>query len=261
MSADVAVSRWAVEQFGDQAAEVMKRVVTALTKAHRAAWRVQVTAVEQGASNRRPYGSMWVELYHFFTEEFQDLEGVHKFRPPGASYSLVVLNSRVLIPFRYSTNLRDPIGSAKIKSEVPKKVSRNFGVKPPPTLFDDIDEPVDGPEAAEAAAAAGLTVIYIAFAANADTDRLLAAGWGTTVSLDKDGRLNWTPEKLRIDIADESAADSSTPGGLAAGPSSTTSSFDEGEQPALDVSPRHQPVPVSSPEPEPTTPTAENGND
>jgi hypothetical protein len=247
----------------------MKRVVTALAKAQRVAWRVQAFAAEEGASNKRPYGSMWDTRYHFLVKQLEGLDGFTTHHPPGASYDLALVNGRVLIPFRHSTKLNVPIAAARIGTEVPRKVSRDFGVKPSATLFDDfeggVEEPADGVavgEAAAAAAAENLPVIYIGYVVNADTDRLLAAWWGAPIALEEDGRLIWEPERLPVDIVEDSADNNSTRGGLAStGVSSRIPRFDEGDEPVLNVSPRPKAVPAPSPEIEPTSPSSEDGDE
>ncbi|GAB3900854.1 hypothetical protein ACFQ1S_01665 [Kibdelosporangium lantanae] len=258
MSDGVVASAWARGHFGDQAERVIKGVVAALARAQQSAWRVQETAVSEGVENRRPYGSMWDTRYRFLGDELQHLDGFEQYHPYGASYHLVVLNGRVLIPFRHASTLEMPISGAKLNNEVPRKVSREFGVLPSPTLFDEPeDEPAGESTVGEAMAAVTdgpMPIIYIAYVANAGSDRLLAAWWGEATSLEEDGRLNWSPEQLPIESVDY--------GRLAvAGMPSGATGFDQGDEPKLDLSPRPNDVEVPSAEIEPEQPPAQDGDE
>lgn len=250
MSADVVASNWAEGHFGAEAPTVIKRVVTALAIAQQAAWRVQESAVKEGASNARAYGSMWETRYHCLVEQLSDLEGFRTYHPRGAPYKLVLLNGRLLIPFRHSTTLTEPIGTAKLGNEVPMKVSRHFGVQPSPTLFDDYADEIE-----DAAVPEHVAVIYIAYVANAGSDQLLRAWWGEAASLEEDGHLNWNPEELPVD-----AADLASPLTLA-GASADAPGFDQGAEPGLDMALRPHRVEVPSAEINTTLPTAQDGDE
>ncbi|MEU9168733.1 hypothetical protein AB0D34_13200 [Streptomyces sp. NPDC048420] len=268
MAGDVTPSRWAVEQFGEHAAEVMRHVVTGLTRGQKAARLVQVTAEAAGAEDKRPYGSMWATRYHQVVSQFElaSLPGYEARKPKGASYSLAVVNGRVLIPFRHATSLKEPISSAKLTTKIPQKVSRDNGVDPAPTLFDtpDTTEAEANPTVAEAAAAAKaekLTVIYVAYAANADSDEILAAWWGTPYSLEDDGTMLWEPERLDLSIATVQGSRSSRGDLHDAGTAIPTQGFAGGEVPSLDVTPRFEVTKLPSAEQEPTTPETEDGDE
>lgn len=131
MADGVTPSQWAVERFGEQAAEVTKRVVTGLARGQRSARLVQVAAKNAGAKDKRPYGSMWATRYSQVIEQFDlaDMPGYEARKPKGASYSLAVINGCVLIPFRHATSLKEPISSAKLSTKIPKQVSRDNGVE------------------------------------------------------------------------------------------------------------------------------------
>ena len=206
-------SRWAVEQFGEHAAEVQRHVVTGLVRGQRSARLVQEAAEREGAGDRRPYGSMWAFRYKGVVEQFElaDLTGYEAIKPRGASYSLAVINRRVIIPFRHSTTLVNPISNARLSTAIPRRVSREHGVNPMPTLFDTPEAEVAGnPSLEEAAAAAQVDerfiVVYVGYVANADSDDVLAAWWGTPTSLEADGRMIWAPERLNMSIADSSVS-------------------------------------------------------
>lgn len=266
MTGEVTPSRWAVEQFGEQAAEVMRRVVTGLVRGQKGARLVQVAAEGAGARDKRPYGSMWATRYGQVVAQFDlaSLPGYEAYKPRGASYSLAVVNGRVLIPFRHATSLTQPISSAKLSTKVPQKVSRDNGVEPALTLFDTPDAAgaEADPTVAEAAAAAKtekLTVIYVAYVANADSDEILAAWWGTPDSLEDDGTMQWKPERLDMSVA--IAQDSSRSRGDVrdAGTAVPAQGWAGGKMPSLDLSPEKTEHP--STEQEPTIPETEAGDE
>ncbi|WP_030593498.1 hypothetical protein [Streptomyces globisporus] len=268
MAGEVTPSRWAVEQFGENAAEVMRHVVTGLARGQKAARLVQVAAENAGAQDKRPYGSMWATRYQLVVSQFDlaSLPGYKPHKPKGASYSLAVVDGRVLIPFRHATTLTEPISRAKLSTKIPHQVSRDNGVDPAPTLFDtpEIAGAEVGPTVAEAAAAANaekLAVIYVAYVANADSDEILAAWWGTPHSLEDDGTMLWEPERLDMGIATAQDSGSSRRDLHDSSAAVPTQGWAGGEVPSLDVAPRVEPVKAPSAEQEPTTPETEDGNE
>lgn len=262
-------SRWAIEQFGEHAADVTRHVVTGLARGQRAARFVQTAAKRAGAEDGRAYGSMWATRYKSVVEQFElaDLPGYQAHKPKGASYSLAVINGRVLIPFRHATSLHEKsISRAKLSNKIPRRVSRENGVEPLPTLFDapaGADAATD-PSVAEAEAAAkaeNLTVIYVAYVANADSDEVLGAWWGTPDWLEDDGTMQWSPEELDMSIATtqtvgESRADRQKPGTDVATPG-----FAEGDVPSPKLTARSEIAKLPSAEEEPTTLDAEDGDE
>jgi len=268
MAGEITPSRWAVGHFGEHAAEVMRRVVTGLAQGQKAARLVQVTAEGAGAKDNRPYGSLWATRYDLVVEQFDlaSLPGYKPHKPKGASYSLAVVDGRVVIPFRHATSLKKPISRAKLSTKIPHQVSRDNGVEPAPTLFDtpETASAEEHPTVAEAAAAAHaekLTVIYVAYVASADGDEIVAAWWGTPHSLEDDGTMLWEPEQLDMSIATAQDSRGSRRDLHEPGTATPTQGWAGGEMPSLDVAPRVEPVKDPSPEPEPITPETENGNE
>lgn len=269
MAGDVTPSSWAVEQFGEHAATVMKCVAGGLQRAQLAARRVQLAADAEGGTTRRPYGSMWETRYTFVVDHFKlaNVPGYQPYRPFGASYHLAVINGRVLIPFRFANNLHTPPSQARITTQIPQAEGRRQGVKPSPSLFDefpvggDADADVTVAEAVADARAENLHVIYIAFAANADSDDVLGAWWGEPIALEDDGSLIWTPEKLDLTIATPTS-DVRTTGDLqVAGTTPSMPGFTQGAEPALTFFTRSQRLDTPTSEAEPITPDAENGDE
>lgn len=257
-------SRWAVEQFGDAALDVAKHVIMGLRRGQRGARIVQAAARAEGATDNHPFGSMWNTRYQVIVDQFElaDLPGFEMVKPKGASYRLAVVNNCVLIPFRHATSMNKPISQAKLGSLIPRRIARENGVLPEHTLFDDQDEvppgaadahdsPTVGEVAAEARAL-NLTVIYIGYVANADSDEIQAVWWGTPVSLEDSGSMVWFPERLDLSIADHYAGATVTDLG-AAGTAPGAPGFAQGDEPDLDVTPRPRKADLPASEAEPDT--------
>ncbi|MFG3071938.1 hypothetical protein [[Kitasatospora] papulosa] len=270
MAGELTPSQWAVEQFGDHATEVIRHVVKGLARGQLTAYEVQVAAKKAGAKDKRAYGSMWATRYGQVVKQFElaELPGYEARKPKGASYSLAVVNGRVLIPFRHADSLTEPISRAKLSTKIPQQVSRDNGVgpaQPPPTLFDSESEAAD-PSVAEAAAAASaeqLTVIYVAYAANADSDKVLAAWWGTPTSLEDDGAMAWDPEQLDMNIATAKQDSSHSPDDLRDTGTAVplAQGFTAGDMPTLGVTHRSEDAKSPSAEQEPTISDIENGDE
>lgn len=267
MANEVGLSRWAVEQFGEHAAEVRRHVIVGLARGQLGARMVQAAAESAGAKDRLAYGSMWATRYRLVVEQFElaNLPGYDAHKPKGASYSLAVINGRVLIPFRHATSLNVPISRAKLDNKIPFRVSRDHGVEPAPTLFDTPgdSETSSDPSVAEAAAAAQrekLTVVYVAYVANADSDEVLAAWWGTPDTLEEDGTMLWSPERLDMGIATAQMAGSAQDGLHLMGAGAASPGFAEGEVPPLKINVHAETVQRPSAEPEPATSEAEDGD-
>ncbi|MGK3202741.1 hypothetical protein [Amycolatopsis sp. MEPSY49] len=238
-------SKWAVEQFGDAALDVATYVVKGLVRGQRSARAVQLAARAEGADDNYAYGSMWNARYKMVVDLFElaDLPGFEIIKPKGASYRLAVVNGRVLIPFRHSDSLAKPINQAKLGSLIPRRLSRESGVLPENTLFDELgdlqaaaESEGESPSVGEVAAEArslGLTVVYIGYVANPDSDEILAAWWGTPVSLEDDGSMVWFPERLDLSRAVEDSAGAASAGLHVAGSSVSTPGFAHGEEPHL----------------------------
>ncbi|MGW2126996.1 hypothetical protein [Streptomyces coelicoflavus] len=88
MTGQVTPSRWAVEQFGEHAAEVMLHVVTGLARGQKAACLVQVAAEAAGAEDKRAYGSMWATRYHHVVSQsdLASLPGYEPHKPKNSSH-------------------------------------------------------------------------------------------------------------------------------------------------------------------------------
>lgn len=261
-------SEWAVEQFGDAAFDVARYVVRGLKRGQRAARNVQATAREEGATDNYAFGSMWNARYQVIVNQFElaDLPGYEAIKPKGASYQLAVVNGRVLIPFRHATSMNKPIGQATLGSLIPRRIARESGVLPERSLFDEYDEvavdqaaTTDSPTVGEAAAdarALDMTVVYIGYVANADSDDVQAAWWGTPVSLEDNGRMVWFPEQLDLSIADDHIAGATGTGLRIAGSVADAPGFAQGDEPDVEVTPKPRRDDLPASEAEPATPDA-----
>ncbi|MBM7772517.1 hypothetical protein JOD54_002721 [Actinokineospora baliensis] len=194
-----------VEQFGEHTDEVAGLVATALARGQRAARMVQASAKAEGASDNHAFGSMWVNRYRELNKQIEaaGLPGYRPHTPKGAPYSLAVVDGCVLIPFRHATHLGKPISQAKVPTKIPQHVTREQGVPSDLTLF-DIPQELAQPTLADVVSAAQrekLTVVYIAYVANADSDDILAAWWGIPTAMDDEGKLTWSPESLDLTTA------------------------------------------------------------
>jgi hypothetical protein len=116
-------------------------------------------------------------------------------------------------------------------------------------------------EAAAAAMAERLTVIYVAYVAHADSDEVLAAWWGTPDSLEDDGTLVWSPERLDMSVATTRSSGASPDGLRTVGANAVTPRFAEGDLPPLKVTARTEVAKRPSAEPEPATPGAEHSDE
>ncbi|MGW1743154.1 hypothetical protein ACWCPQ_30595 [Nocardia sp. NPDC001965] len=260
-------SGWAVEQFGSAAPEVARCVVRGLKNGQRSARAVQAAARAEGATDNYAYGSMWNARYQQVVDEFglAELPGYEVIKPKGASYRLAVVNGRVLIPFRHATSMTKPIRQAKLGSLIPRRMARESGVLPERTLFDLLDDqPIVAEEGdrsptvrevAAEARALDLHVVYIGYVANADSEDVQAAWWGTPVSLEDDGTMVWFPESLDLSIDNEDISDGATTAGLRiAGTTHDVPGFAHGPEPDLDITPKPRVDETPSSEVEPNTP-------
>jgi hypothetical protein len=261
-------SEWAVKQFGNSALDVAKYVVRGLMRGQRSARLVQAAAHAEGATDNYAYGSMWNTRYQVIVDQFElaDLPGYEMIKPKGASYQLAVVNGRVLIPFRHATSMNKPIGQAKLGSLIPRRIAREHGVLPERTLFDepdsvttDVEDVPDSPTVGEVAAdarALNLTVVYIAYVANADSDEIQAAWWGTPTSLEDNGDMVWSPEQLDLTIAGDYANGATGTGLHVVGTAADAPGFAQGDEPEVTVTALPRKIEHPTSEAEPSSPDA-----
>ncbi|MBB6375971.1 hypothetical protein BKA01_003229 [Pseudonocardia eucalypti] len=248
MGVEVVVTTWAQEQFGDDAAEVIRRVVRAILAAHQSALAAQHAS---GLEKKFAYGSVWEAKYLNLVAELGDMPGAEIIKVPNTGYFLIKLHGKVLVPFRHASSLSIPISQAKIESVVLRDLAALSVPRPPrqPSLFDFADEAETDTRATPASQQGdsetspildeNTTFIYIGFVANADSKAVLAAWWGIAQAQAEDGTLTWSPEELPLHIISPDEIPTHVPQPRSAG---QIAAFDQGTAPALEVSARPRPV-------------------
>lgn len=207
MGVESVTTDWAQSQFGDDAAEVTRRVVRAMAAAHRSGLEAQAAS---GLVKKFSFGSVWSARFNNLVAELHDMPDAEVIKVPGAPYALIKLKGKLLIPFRLATTLSVHFSQAKIESNVLRDLAAVSVPRPipEPTLFDGADDAESGVGSDELSAHLGQTavldedtpVIYIGVVANADSKSLLAAWWGIGVAQDEHGKLTWSPEELPLHI-------------------------------------------------------------
>lgn len=258
MGVESVTTDWARSQFGDDAATVVRRVVRAMAASHQSGLDAQAAS---GMTKRFPYGSVWSTRFDNLVAELHDRPGAEIVPVPGAGYQLIMLQGKVLIPFRLATTLAVHHSQARIESvvlcqlgalSVPRPV-------PPPNLFDDA-EPDPAPQQRSGhddrpvIVSSDTPVIYVGVVANADSKSLLAAWWGIGETLAEDGKLTWSPEPLPLDILAPGEVPVRVPPPR---PPDQIPAFDQGPVPPMMVTARSRPVeaPLTGDEP-PIAPAA-----
>lgn len=188
-------SGWAVDRFGQHAAPLMELVPTAIAAA---ADRQIGTHAASGLESLQAYGGAWPVQYEELVNHLGDLRGAVVVRPVGYPAHLVVVNGRLLLPFRYADNPATPLTDQSVPRRL-NKTSREllaqYGPRPDfvqPTLDGfPIDDPGAGagPLLPGGMEPEGTVLVY--FAANADAG-LLDVGWGEAALLHDGGGLQWT---------------------------------------------------------------------
>lgn len=252
MSVDLVATAWAQEQFGDDAAEVTERVVRAILAAHQSSLDAQHAS---GLEKRFPYGSVWQAKFDNLVAELRDMPGAEIIRVPKASYCLVKLQGKLFVPFRHASRLGVPLSQAKIESTVLRDLAALSVPRPPrePNLFDSADEEADGVGAEQPADAHAsmvrddetgddTSVLYIGYAANADSPSVLAAWWGIGQAQAEDGTVTWSPEPLPLHIVGSGKSPAGVPQPQTA---DQVFAFDQGPVPLMEVTARPRPVEAS----------------
>lgn len=264
MSEESSVSAWARSHFGDDAAAVRRGMVEGL---HHAQQRAVLIQEMSGLPSKQPYGGMWPGTYKALEEQLLGLEGAYKFRPPNASYNLMVVRERLLLPFKLADNLNVPVKQARLATKIGRNLSLALSAAQPPDdllslLGEDFEfDPVSVVNELIYLSPA-TKIIYVPYVAHADAG-LLKSWWGEGL-MQSDGTIAWLadqPEELPAAKGATAETTTGTVSGLTKVGGSGRA-FDEGDMPALDF-PTH-PRPVTAPkaeqEPETGKPTANHGD-
>jgi hypothetical protein len=258
------VSAWAQSHFGQDAEAVRRGLVEGL---HQAQQRAVLIQEMSGLPSKQPYGGMWPGTYKALEEQLLGLEGAYKFRPPNASYSLMVVRERLLLPFKLADNLNVPVKQARLATKIGRNLSLALSAaQPPDDLLSLLGEDFEFDPVSVVNELIHLSpatkIIYVPYVAHADAG-LLKSWWGEGL-MQSDGTIAWLadqPEELPAAKGATADTSGATFTGLAKVGGSGRA-FDEGDLPALDF-PTH-PRPVTAPkaeqEPESGKPTANNGD-
>lgn len=205
-----------------------------------------------------PFGfTLMSRKFEALAEAFEDLGDVRVVKPGGSQHELVVLDGKLLFPFRYAKDRSISVMSARIgdgrPSALVQALFNRFGPEPRmrQLALHDI-----APHAVPVAEALGdlpedTRLVLIAYACNAHAG-LLDAWWGEAELLDRTGSLRWHHCE-EIPLVQESAAPARREGEAAA--------FDQGVLPSPALNPRTGAARLAAPvsEPLPFGPEAASG--
>jgi hypothetical protein len=190
----VLMSQWAQDTFGQRAGMIRQGVAEALSVATENAQDAQKMAQ---TDHLHPFGfTLMSRKFEALAEAFEDVGDVRVVRPGGSQHELVLLDGKLLFPFRYAKDRSLSVMSARIGEGKPSVLTRalfdKFG--PEPTMRQLALHDV-APEIAPVAEALtdlpeGTSLVLIAYACNAHAG-LLDVWWGQAELLDRAGSLRW----------------------------------------------------------------------
>ncbi|MCF6469212.1 hypothetical protein FAF44_12525 [Nonomuraea sp. MG754425] len=230
------MSQWAHDTFGQRVPLIRQGVAEALAVALENARDAQKMAQ---TGHLHPFGfTLMSRKFEALAEAFEDMGDVRVVKPGGSQHELVVLDGKLLFPFRYAKDRSVGVLSARISdgraSALVQALFNRFGPEPRmrQLALDDV-APQAAPITSPITEALGdlpedTRLVLIAYAANAHAG-LLDAWWGEAELLDRTGNLNWHHVE-EIPLTRETAAPAGSGGGAAA--------FDQGVLPAPQLNPR-----------------------
>ncbi|MGW3348305.1 hypothetical protein ACWDA3_33860 [Nonomuraea rubra] len=249
------MSQWAHDTFGQRVPLIRQGIAEALSVALENALDAQKVAQ---TDHLHPFGfTLMSRKFEALAEAFEDLGDVRVVKPGGSQHELVVLDGKLLFPFRYAKDRSVSVMSARIgdgrPSALVQALFNRFGPEPRMRQLALHDLP---PHAVPVAEALGdlpddTRLVLIAYACNAHSG-LLDAWWGEAELLDRTGSLRWHHCE-EIPLVQESAAPAGREGEAAA--------FDQGVPPAPALNPRRGAARLAAPvsEPLPFGPEAASG--
>ncbi|SCL21233.1 hypothetical protein GA0070616_2243 [Micromonospora nigra] len=204
MLQEPAASHWAQQNFGPQATDVQHRLVDALVQSQGRAVLIQQMS---GLDTKQPYGGMWPKVHQEVELQLSKVPGAQRFRPPRACYNLMVVNGRLLLPFRHADSLSVPASKARLTTKVARELSAMLAAAAPAADLFSLFSPEDLSETPvlkrpELIYLAPQTkVIYVPYVSHAHSG-LLKAWWGEAM-MEADGTLAWRqdPEELPVSHA------------------------------------------------------------
>jgi hypothetical protein len=263
------LSSWSQKRFGDAAIELQQAIPAALQASHE---RARAGHQAMGLNANDVYGQIWQTQHEELVKWVRAIEGVHLIRPKGARYHLAVVGEQnaILYPWRYGNDLRRSVDEARMRmSEVRRNLLELNPEVPDRQLSIDQADKTEEEMLAEyeeftnllqEMATAGRMVL-IAYVSNPQAG-LLRAYWGDATQADEDGRLRWSHrEELPLPRLAEGGEGIGgaplRPVPPIGGPIVGGTRFDDAplEEPALGIRP-----PFTSPDPDPTAPQPETGN-
>lgn len=188
------VSQWARDTFGQQVTLIRQGVAEALAVALENARDAQKVAQ---TDHLHPFGfTLMSRKFEALAEAFSDKGDVRIVKPGGSPHELVLLDGKLLFPFRYAKDRSVTVMSARIgdgrPSALVQALFNRFGPEPRmrQLALHDI-----APHAVPVAEALGdlpedTRLVLIAYACNAHAG-LLDAWWGEAELLDRFGSLRW----------------------------------------------------------------------
>ncbi|MGP4100974.1 hypothetical protein [Nonomuraea sp. KM90] len=248
------VSQWAHETFGQRVPLIRQGVAEALSVALENARDAQKVAQ---TDHLHPFGfTLMSRKFEALAEAFGDQGDVRIVKPGGSQHELVVVNGKLLFPFRYAKDRSVSVMSARIgdgrPSALVQALFNRFGPEPRMRQLALHDV---APHAVPVAEALGdlpedTRLVLIAYACNAHAG-LLDAWWGEAELLDRLGSLRWHHCE-EIPLLQE--AHSPARGDSAA-------AFDQGVLPAPELNPRTGAARLAAPvsEATPIRPEAASG--
>ncbi|SDL50075.1 hypothetical protein [Nonomuraea jiangxiensis] len=188
------MSQWAHDTFGQRAPAIRQAVAEALSVALENARDAQRMAQ---TDHLHPFGfTLMSRKFEALAEAFEDMGDVRIVKPAGSQHELVVLDGRLLFPFRYAKDRSLSVMSARIgdgrPSALVQALFNRFG--PEPRMRQLALQGI-APQAVPIAEALGdlpegTSLVLIAYACNAHAG-LLDAWWGEAELLDRTGSLRW----------------------------------------------------------------------
>ncbi|TMR91353.1 hypothetical protein [Nonomuraea basaltis] len=246
------VSRWSQETFGQRAPVIRQGIAEALSVALDNARDAQTAAQ---TDHTHPFGfTLMSRKFEALAEAFEDMGDVRIVKPAGSPHELVVLDGKLLFPFRYARDRSISVMSARIgegrPSALVQALFNRFGPEPAMRQLALHDV---APHAVPVAEALGdlpgdTSLILIAYACNAHAG-LLDAWWGEAELLDRTGSLRWHHCE-EIPLATE-VGDAQT--------SLPAAAFDQGAMPAPSLNPRTGAQRLTTPEATPIRAEAASG--
>ncbi|MGW0807047.1 hypothetical protein [Nonomuraea sp. NPDC002799] len=188
------VSEWARDTFGQRVPAIRQAIAEALAIALDNARDAQAAA---RTDHTHPFGfTLMSRKFEALAEALKDVGDVRTIKPAGSPHELVLLDGKLLFPFRYARDRSVGVGSARIGEGKPSTLVQalfnRFG--PEPRMRQLALHDVAPQAAPVAEALAGLpedtSLVLIAYACNAHAG-LLDAWWGEAELLDRTGNLRW----------------------------------------------------------------------